>query len=953
MSRGPLFLVERVTPVGAPAFLSLRKAWQSSSWRPDVVAVGMLLAVPFLVHYQLVFLGRILADYDVFVYFYPLRAYAAEVIRQGRLPLWDPYLFLGSPFLANPQTSVFYPLSVLFYVLDTPTAYNWSVVLHLGLAGAFSYAMVRISMGLGPWAGMVAGLLFMLSGFMSAQLGHINQLSASVWLPLILLAYERAVARRSPRWASVAGAILAVQLLAGHSQESYMSMVVMAVFGGVLAITRGAPWRAGAYLVASLVTGMGLAAIQMLPTLELSRHSIRGGGLQYGEAISFSLPPSQLLWSLLPGYWTIPFGEFVGYVGVLGLVLGAVALATARLRDLLFPLLLVAGGLFLALGGFNPVYYYLFQLVPGLGLFRVPARWLFVYTLGAALLAALGTEVLARGRVAMGRGGWWRALVLLGMLVLAGRLVEGVATPRADAGHIAAWAGVLGAGGLLALLASRRPTRPLVMPALACLVAAELWFAGSELQFRSPVPPDVYVQPRDSTMYLQSRGGTGRMLSVATEEYEIKEAPDYKQWYGYLGSSALFHYMVAAKLNEILTPNIPLLYRIPTADGYDGGVLPLKRYVRLAEVLIQPEEVRADGMLRSRLTEVPSLAKLDLLGVDWVVASKITDATIDGVYYDRAISLHLAPGERRTISSVPEDFTASELGVLSFLKGAAQTAPGTPAILVRVEYADGTTADVLLRAGEDTADESLDVPPGPRLHPVQPWSKGAEFLARAAIARGQPRQVEVVNLLREGTAVVKAISLIDGPASLPLVLDDALSRRTFFDVKVYERRTPVGRAYLVHKAAIVDDDEALETMKQPDFRSRELVLLAPGSGARDLDGSANGEPEDRVEVVTSEPERTAVRVRAGSDGYLVFLDGHYPGWQGLVDGVAAPVVRANLYFKAVYVPAGEHQVEFVYTPVSLYMGAAVSTLFLALLVLSLLVPWERTRGWLGFLGRLI
>src|SRR5919202_983832 len=107
--------------------------------RRDGPAALALLALDLAAYGPLLDPGRMLADYDAFVYFYPLRAYAAAAVQEGRLPLWNPSSFLGVPFIANPQTAFFYPLTALFFWLPVPQAYGLSLVLHVFLAGLFLY----------------------------------------------------------------------------------------------------------------------------------------------------------------------------------------------------------------------------------------------------------------------------------------------------------------------------------------------------------------------------------------------------------------------------------------------------------------------------------------------------------------------------------------------------------------------------------------------------------------------------------------------------------------------------------------------------------------------------------------------------------------------------------------------------------------------------------------------
>src|SRR4029077_16092505 len=99
-------------------------------------AAGLPLAA-LVFFFPLVFLGRALVDYDAFVYFYPQRVFLARSLLAGQIPQWDPYLFLGVPFLANPQTAVLYPPSWLFLLGPVQAVYAAQLVLHAFLAAFF------------------------------------------------------------------------------------------------------------------------------------------------------------------------------------------------------------------------------------------------------------------------------------------------------------------------------------------------------------------------------------------------------------------------------------------------------------------------------------------------------------------------------------------------------------------------------------------------------------------------------------------------------------------------------------------------------------------------------------------------------------------------------------------------------------------------------------------------
>jgi hypothetical protein len=217
-------------------------------------------------------------------------------------------------------------------------------------------------------------------------------------------------------------------LLAGHTQTAFISLVGLAVYGlrPNLAKIRESlqhrkslsHWKAPLWqevhvtfarlisLAAAAALGIMLAAVQLIPTWELTRLSVRAMGLPFKERVSFSLTPYYLTRALLPGYAdpVLPEHiEHVAYVGVAGLALAAMGLYTTTRRQPTNQLasqptsqpttnlpiyLLTSLGLFLSLGAYNPLYWLLARFVPGFAHFRVPGRWLALYALGMAALAA-------------------------------------------------------------------------------------------------------------------------------------------------------------------------------------------------------------------------------------------------------------------------------------------------------------------------------------------------------------------------------------------------------------------------------------------------------------------------------------------------------------------------------------------------------------------------------------
>jgi hypothetical protein len=156
---------------------------------------------------------------------------------------------------------------------------------------------------------------------------------------------------------------------------------------------------------------------------------------------------------------------------------------------------------------------------------------------------------------------------------------------------------------------------------------------------------------------------------------------------------------------------------------------------------------------------------------------------------------------------------------------------------------------------------------------------------------------------------------------------------------VYENSRALPRAFVVpHAAPLPDRPRVLEALTTTDFR--DLVLLEGAPPA--ADGPAGSSGAAAIEQYL--PNRVAVRVAGDGPGYLVLTDAWSPGWDCTVDGAAAPVYRADYLFRAVAVPAGEHEVVFTFAPRSYQLGRLITGLAVVLAAAVLLLSWLRERG---------
>jgi len=163
-------------------------------------------------------------------------------------------------------------------------------------------------------------------------------------------------------------------------------------------------------------------------------------------------------------------------------------------------------------------------------------------------------------------------------------------------------------------------------------------------------------------------------------------------------------------------------------------------------------------------------------------------------------------------------------------------------------------------------------------------------------------------------------------------------------VKVYRNRDVLERAFVVYRAQVVDDAaQSLEHVTDSafDFRGRVVLEEAPAGWTEPPEVPASAAA---VQIVDYQPNRVRLKVETPAAGLLVLTDTYAPGWKALLDGRPVSVYVADHAFRAVVVPAGAHQIEFMYEPLGFRIGAATSLLTIATLVLVLIVSQIRHRA---------
>lgn len=542
---------------------------------------------------------------DLYSYQYPMRATVAALWRQGQAPWWNPSILGGVPALAGWQLGLLYPphwLNLL-WPLGATEAMLW---LHLAvLAAGAAWLALQWRPDLSTWGAVAAAGALALGGQTWGHLyaGHVSWVEALAWAPWLWGALLQWLQHRRLRSLACSAVVLALQLLVGHPQMVYLTLIGAAILLAARSLSPRAVPAAGAAMPASASSGFAdaasrwpswlaaalglgavglwagaLAAAQLGPTAALAPALNRVLSSPLEIATSYSAP-AVTLWTAwapaaLGGTLTklTPFAyhETLAFAGpaYLALALTGAALAGRRGAVLLAGAATVT---LLSVGEHGPLLPALVDWFPGAGAFRVPGRWLVV---AALLLVPLNAEALAAAQNPKGtRWPWW------GAALLGAASVYGLATLGGDSGWLATAAaqstpqarqaaasaaesglilGIVASAAALALALQPQWRRVLSGGLAAVALMHGLWFCAQHLGPERRMPAQRLQWSSADAATLRTVVGPGQRLATAPS---LRQA----NWAGAAGVAAAGGYEPAITVETNRIANL-LAGRKP--DGY-------------------------------------------------------------------------------------------------------------------------------------------------------------------------------------------------------------------------------------------------------------------------------------------------------------------------------------------------------------------------------------------------
>ncbi len=798
--------------------------------------------------------------HDLRTHHYPWRVWAASSWLQGELPLWCAGAANGYPLLADGQTGVLYPPTMLlFALLPAPLAMAWSVLLHHWWAGLGAALLARALGRSGP-AALLAGVAWTFGGFLVSHTLYLGMQHALAWLPFTLLAVVSATrglhgseAGTPRRWWATTGLGMGMMLLAGHIQAAVFSWLLV----GLVVLWRLWPCRtqlsralmpALGFTTAS-IGAMAMGSTQLAASMELSRFSMRGGGVASAFAGIGSLPPWELINGVLPrffgmdrpadialsyhhrgtGYWGMGENhwEMAFYLGIPVVVLASWALWRRRER---FWWAVAGLAVLLMLGRFTPAWG-LFRMLPGMGFFRFPVRFAIWLCMAAAMLSAWGLDDLARTA--------WTEPARIRRWLVAVTLTA-----------------VLGVTGLTALHTGLQVGEPLARAKLTSHFMA---------QTQLPPPPD----------------DLGPLQAAALPAGEPEDPAE-----------------VPAKVERILSS-----LGEATSPASSQVLWPALQVALLlgAVILARRRRLSAYGL---------GMAAVALLLVDLHSFGGDYHPRISSHYAEAqpaALQLLDADRDRYRVSALDRqvstwldtEMASASLGLQWGLQDVIIT---SPLLLVRNEAVLGLVGmDLGATSGDKKVQAFLDHLPL------------AGFLGLRYVLTTHQLQDPRLLPLRSGT------------------------------VKLYRNLTAQPLATAVGCARVADSPETAWELIQ-DLRPGHQAVIEPRAGGGDLtalEACTEHGPPGQVEILEHLPRRWSIQADMERPGLLVLAETDYPGWIAEVDGQPVPIHTANMAFRAVELPAGEHRVVFSYQPA--WVKPTLLAMVAAFLLVVIAMVWPRRR----------
>lgn len=546
---------------------------------------------------------------DVVRQLYPWRDIVINQLKDGEIPWWNPYSFAGSPLLANVQSAPFYPLNILYFLMNHTNAWILGVILQPILAITFMFMFMR-NIGSSKLAATISSFAFAFSGYAVTwfelnTIGH-----AILWLPLILWSIDQTQKKFHIKYSVIATIGLTSSLLAGHLQSSVYVFLISLTYAlfRFKSDLKNKHYKKITSFVLALILSLIIALPELLPTTKFVSQTPRGTQIDESIFSHFILPPKHLVTFLVhdffgnPGtsnFWGEDYGEFMGYFGVVALIFALFALLNPKKKETSFFGVLAAVALLFAL----PTPFTKLLSVSKIPILSTsaPSRSLFIVQFAGAVLAGFGVDYWQNKKSKINI----ISLILLGIVFTALWIIAGNSFVNSEGAIKANW---------------RVALRNLVIPSgifisiTLIIISFKTKYIFNKLKWLSVIAPIGFIfLSLFEYSYFANKYQTFSEKRFVFPESEI---------YSYLSDqSKVEPFRFFGDYTASVTSNSSIPYKIYSVEGYDS--LYLQRYGELLAASVNgliPDNIpRSDANLVKNSDDVRRRRLQDLMGVKFIL----------------------------------------------------------------------------------------------------------------------------------------------------------------------------------------------------------------------------------------------------------------------------------------------------------------------------------------------
>ncbi|MBU1124549.1 MAG: YfhO family protein [Candidatus Omnitrophica bacterium] len=518
--------------------------------RKIVVIISFLIACIGIYFFRALFAGGMYLSGDLF-YYYGMRVLAAADLSQGIFPLWTPTLNCGFPLAANPEAGLFDPLNILLLAFfSPPTAFILLLCAYFLIAGIGMVLLCR-ALGLDDLSSFCAAIVYIFGGAFSGRQVHAPMIFSAAFLPFTFLAITYFYKTLQIRYVFLAGIAIGASFLPGHPQIAIYSALFAGIYFAWNLFLRDTTKISFKYIVRHVLllcviyaVGIGIGAVQIIPSAEFTRFSTRAGYVPFQAARAISFYFQNFIAYVYPYFFGIDpivgkgisywgkgnFWELFVYIGIIPLCLVIASLTGMRRQKQIktfFWLFIIA--ISLALGKNGPLFFLAYHLIPALRYFMNPCRFVFISSFALAVLSGFGLKLLTQDDAVLKK--------TLRIVVIGGALIGmGVALfARPQSYGLLALPFWLAAILLLWLRARKRLSPKALSLSLIALSFVDLYGVGTI--HNVPVDRSAVRSSAPSIAFLKKDTDTFRVFNVGTDfpygaisHKEVRKIPFYSFW---------------------------------------------------------------------------------------------------------------------------------------------------------------------------------------------------------------------------------------------------------------------------------------------------------------------------------------------------------------------------------------------------------------------------------------